>query len=230
MKEGDWYNAKLVEDTIEAADRDGRCFGYAFADVRRASCPNRDNADDERHLRAREAPRVYVERIDINGNTLTQDKVVRREFRLAEGDAFNSSGQAHDRAHQFAGLFPGELRGRAGRGQHARPHRPRSQPAGRADRRTCFRPVSRASKASFFQGSIRQRNFRGRGQTVGPVAQLFALFALRLDQLLRTLPVRSQHLRRHRHLPARLQQRLLQPPERDLRAGHHRFRCAPACR
>ena len=37
-----------------------------------------------------EAPRVYVERIDVNGNTLTQDKVIRREFRIAEGDAFNS--------------------------------------------------------------------------------------------------------------------------------------------
>ena len=38
-----------------------------------------------------ESPRVYVERIDVNGNTLTQDKVVRREFRLNEGDAFNTS-------------------------------------------------------------------------------------------------------------------------------------------
>src|SRR3546814_14668039 len=38
----------------------------------------------------RQAPRVYVERVDVNGNTLTQDKVVRREFRINEGDAFNS--------------------------------------------------------------------------------------------------------------------------------------------
>jgi outer membrane protein insertion porin family len=37
-----------------------------------------------------EAPRVYVERLDINGNTNTRDKVIRREFRLAEGDPFNS--------------------------------------------------------------------------------------------------------------------------------------------
>ena len=37
-----------------------------------------------------DAQRVYVERVDINGNTLTEDKVVRREFRLAEGDAFNT--------------------------------------------------------------------------------------------------------------------------------------------
>ncbi|MCE3590707.1 FtsQ-type POTRA domain-containing protein, partial [Escherichia coli] len=37
-----------------------------------------------------QAQRTYVERIEINGNTQTQDKVVRREIRLAEGDAFNS--------------------------------------------------------------------------------------------------------------------------------------------
>src|SRR3546814_9362491 len=37
-----------------------------------------------------QSQRSYVERIDINGNTNTQDKVIRREMRLAEGDAFNS--------------------------------------------------------------------------------------------------------------------------------------------
>ena len=37
-----------------------------------------------------ETPRVYVERIDISGNTTTRDKVIRREFRLAEGDPFNN--------------------------------------------------------------------------------------------------------------------------------------------
>ena len=38
-----------------------------------------------------EGPRVYVERINISGNTRTLDKVIRREFRLAEGDAFNTA-------------------------------------------------------------------------------------------------------------------------------------------
>ena len=37
-----------------------------------------------------EGPRVFIERIDITGNTRTKDKVIRREFRLAEGDAFNA--------------------------------------------------------------------------------------------------------------------------------------------
>src|SRR3546814_20198056 len=41
-------------------------------------------------FRVGDAPRVYVERIDINGNTVTRDQVLRREFRLAEGDPFHS--------------------------------------------------------------------------------------------------------------------------------------------
>jgi len=41
-------------------------------------------------IRVNETPRVYVERIDITGNTSTRDKVIRREFRLNEGDAFNA--------------------------------------------------------------------------------------------------------------------------------------------
>ena len=41
--------------------------------------------------RVKEGPRVYVERIDISGNTRTLDKVIRREFRLSEGDAFSTA-------------------------------------------------------------------------------------------------------------------------------------------
>src|SRR5436305_12694166 len=41
-------------------------------------------------LKITETPRVYVERVDITGNTTTRDKVIRREFRLNEGDAFNA--------------------------------------------------------------------------------------------------------------------------------------------
>ena len=41
-------------------------------------------------IKVGETPRVYVERIDITGNTSTRDKVIRREFRLNEGDAFNA--------------------------------------------------------------------------------------------------------------------------------------------
>jgi outer membrane protein insertion porin family len=90
MKKGDWYNAKLVEDTIEKLNETLGTFGYAFADVRPDYERNKDDLTMGLTFVIAEAPRVYVERIDVNGNTLTQDKVVRREFRIAEGDAFNS--------------------------------------------------------------------------------------------------------------------------------------------
>ncbi|HEX8669963.1 MAG TPA: outer membrane protein assembly factor BamA [Allosphingosinicella sp.] len=90
FKKDDWFNAKLVEDTITHLNESLGLFGYAFADVQ----INYDR-DKETHtmaptLTVAETPRVYVERIDINGNTVTRDKVIRREFRLAEGDPFNS--------------------------------------------------------------------------------------------------------------------------------------------
>src|SRR5690606_28633556 len=60
------------------------------ADVRPQFSRNPDGLTMSVVFQINEAPRTYVERVDVNGNTLTQDKVVRREFRLAEGDAFNS--------------------------------------------------------------------------------------------------------------------------------------------
>ena len=90
MKSGDWYNAKQVEDAVTSLNETAGLFGYAFADVQ----PNFQRDAEAKTMsvtfEVAEAPRVYVERIDINGNTITRDKVIRREFRLAEGDPFNS--------------------------------------------------------------------------------------------------------------------------------------------
>ncbi|MFM5915920.1 MAG: outer membrane protein assembly factor BamA, partial [Novosphingobium sp.] len=90
MKKGDWYNAKMVEDTIDKLNETLGTFGYAFADVRPEYARSKEDLTMGLTFQIAEAPRVYVERVDVNGNTLTQDKVVRREFRLSEGDAFNS--------------------------------------------------------------------------------------------------------------------------------------------
>ncbi len=90
MKKGDWYNAKQVEDTVDTLSETAGLFGYAFADVSPDFNREKDTLTMGINFRIANAPRVYVERVDINGNTLTQDKVIRREFRLAEGDAFNS--------------------------------------------------------------------------------------------------------------------------------------------
>jgi len=90
IKPGEWFDAKRVEDTVTALNELAGARGYAFADV----SPSYDRDVEKRLMnltfRVAETPRVYVERINIQGNTVTRDKVIRREFRLNEGDAFNA--------------------------------------------------------------------------------------------------------------------------------------------
>ena len=90
IKPGTWFNAKLVEDAVTNLNEAAGNLGYAFADINPAY--DRDSEKKLMNLTIRVAPtpRVYVERIDITGNTSTRDKVIRREFRLNEGDAFNA--------------------------------------------------------------------------------------------------------------------------------------------
>ncbi len=88
---GDWYDGEAVERLTQDLTQEAQNRGFAFADVRPQV--KRDRAKHEISLTfdITQGPRVYVERIDINGNVRTMDKVVRREFRLAEGDAFNAA-------------------------------------------------------------------------------------------------------------------------------------------
>ena len=90
IHKGEWYNAKTVEDTVTKINEQAGQLGYAFADVRPQLNTDKQARTMSVDFHVGQSPRVYVERIDINGNTHTRDKVIRREFRLAEGDAFNS--------------------------------------------------------------------------------------------------------------------------------------------
>ena len=88
---GDWYDADEVEKSVSNISEAVGSLGYAFVDVRPNIQRNRDNNTVDVTFDVQEGPRVYVERINISGNTRTLDKVIRREFRLAEGDAFNTA-------------------------------------------------------------------------------------------------------------------------------------------
>ncbi len=86
---GSIYNADLVEKSIESMTIEAAKRGYAFASVR-----PRGDRDFERKLInltfvLDEGARAYIERINIRGNTRTRDYVIRREFDLGEGDAYN---------------------------------------------------------------------------------------------------------------------------------------------
>jgi outer membrane protein insertion porin family len=88
-RSGKWYNAEKVEKTTEALTLGSSLQGYAFAQVKPRF--DRDEAAGTINVTyvIDEGPRIYIERINIVGNFRTQDDVIRRQFRLAEGDAFN---------------------------------------------------------------------------------------------------------------------------------------------
>lgn len=87
---GGVFNADQVEaTTVAVTERLGE-LGYAFVDIEPQPSVNRDTNAVNINYVIRPGPRVYVERIDVTGNVRTLDSVIRREFRLAEGDAFNT--------------------------------------------------------------------------------------------------------------------------------------------
>lgn len=88
---GTVYNADQIEATVQRiTDEVGR-LGYAFARVEPQQSIDAENLTVAVTYKIDEGPRVYVERIEIRGNVRTLDEVIRREFRLAEGDAFNTA-------------------------------------------------------------------------------------------------------------------------------------------
>lgn len=90
LQPGGWFDAKAVEDAVTDVNEQAGNLGYAFADINPAYDRDAEKRLMNVTLKITETPRVYVERIDITGNTTTRDKVIRREFRLNEGDAFNA--------------------------------------------------------------------------------------------------------------------------------------------
>jgi outer membrane protein insertion porin family len=167
MKKGDWYNAKLVEDSIDNLSQAAGAFGYAFTQVDPEFQRDRETLTMGINFHIAQAQRTYVERIDINGNTQTQDKVIRREMRLGEGDAFSDFQikRSQDRINSL-GYFQDKFEIKRTQG---------STP----DRILLEAPVEEKStgelqlSAGFsslekfiIQANVTQNNFRGKGQTL----------------------------------------------------------------
>ncbi len=91
IEQGEWYDAETLDTTIDSLKDAVGDLGYAFVDVRPRINRNREEKTIDITFEVGEGPRVFVERIDITGNVRTVDEVIRREFRLIEGDAFNSA-------------------------------------------------------------------------------------------------------------------------------------------
>ncbi len=87
---GSLYNADEIDATIEDMTKLAGTLGYAFVNIRPRVKRDRETRTVSITYHVQESQRVYVERINIQGNSRTLDRVIRREFRLAEGDAFNA--------------------------------------------------------------------------------------------------------------------------------------------
>ncbi|MBR0697505.1 outer membrane protein assembly factor BamA [Bradyrhizobium lablabi] len=86
---GSLYNAEALEKSVEEMQIEASRRGYAFAVVRPRGDRNFENHTVSITFAVDEGPRTYIERINIRGNTRTRDYVIRREFDLSEGDAYN---------------------------------------------------------------------------------------------------------------------------------------------
>jgi outer membrane protein insertion porin family len=167
VQPGSWFNAKEVEDAVTNLNEAAGNLGYAFADISPGYNRDADKKLMNLTIKVGETPRVYVERIDITGNTTTRDKVIRREFRLNEGDAFNSQKvkRSQDRI-QSLGFFDPKFEIKQSEG--STPDRivlganVEEKPTGQLELSGGYSSLERF----IVQLGLSQNNFMGKGQTV----------------------------------------------------------------
>lgn len=86
---GSLYNAEALEKSVEEMQIEASRRGFAFAVVRPRGDRNFEAHTVSIVFAVDEGPRTYIERINVRGNTRTRDYVIRREFDISEGDAYN---------------------------------------------------------------------------------------------------------------------------------------------
>ncbi|WP_415920418.1 outer membrane protein assembly factor BamA [Tateyamaria sp. SN6-1] len=167
LKPGVTYSPTLVEAELGRLERQGQREGVNFLRVEpRISRNDRDLTLDVEFVLTR-GQRVFVERIDIEGNTTTLDQVIRRQFRIAEGDPFNPR-EIRDAAERIRALgYFGNADVNAREGSTADQVvidvDVEEQPTGSLNFGATFSNNDGFGVAIGFT----ERNFLGRGQTLG---------------------------------------------------------------
>ncbi|MBA3813645.1 MAG: outer membrane protein assembly factor BamA [Alphaproteobacteria bacterium] len=87
---GDWFNSREVEKIIDTLNTTIGEQGFAFIEIEPKLKRNPTTCMVDVDFVVKEGRHVYINRIDIVGNDRTDDEVIRREFRLSEGDPYNS--------------------------------------------------------------------------------------------------------------------------------------------
>jgi outer membrane protein insertion porin family len=163
---GEVYSSREVENAVQDIKFGLGGQGFAFVEVRPQTKRNREERTIDLVYRVSEGPRVYVERIDIEGNTRTLDSVIRREMRLIEGDAFDTAKLERSRRRlraidYFANI---DIKPEQGSRQDRAVVKVQveEQPTGELSLGAGFS----TSEALIGDISIRERNLLGRGQDI----------------------------------------------------------------
>jgi outer membrane protein insertion porin family len=166
IRSGDLYESDKIESAVDALTFAAGSAGYAFVEINPTYRPNPDTDTVDVTFNIAEGQRVYVERINVVGNTRTIDPVIRRELFLTEGDAFNRALLERSRNNLRALGFFSEVE--IAEVEGAAPDRSvvnvtvTEQPTGELSVGAGFSSVD-----SFVVNlGISERNFRGRGQNL----------------------------------------------------------------
>jgi len=166
IDEGDLFRSDDVEDAIDSLTYAAGIAGFAFVDVQPRLVPNEEDNTLDLTLVVNEGPRVYIERINIVGNTATLDNVIRRELRISEGDAFNrvllDRSRNRVRALGFFGEVDVEERPGSAPDRSVIDVKVEEQPTGELAFAAGFSSVD----SFLIDASVTQRNLRGRGQAL----------------------------------------------------------------
>ena len=166
IQKGDLYRSKQIEDAIDAITFAAGTAGYASVEVRPRVVRNPEDRTIDLTFVVDEGPRVYIERLDIVGNTQTLDHVIRRELRVSEGDAFNRVllDQSRNRIRQLGFFKDAKITEESG----SAPDRTvvKVEVEEQATGELAFSAGFSSADAFLFSVSASQRNFRGRGQSL----------------------------------------------------------------
>ncbi|MET0181584.1 MAG: outer membrane protein assembly factor BamA [Caulobacterales bacterium] len=164
IREGDLFKGDLIEDSIDAMSFVAGTSGYANVDIRPRIERNRETKKVDVVFEVNEGPRVFIERIDIVGNTRTVDEVIRREMRIAEGDAFNrvllDRSKSRVRALGFFKDVTVEEQPGSAPDRSVVRVNVEEEPTGEL----AFAAGYSSSDSFLFDVSVSERNLRGRGQ------------------------------------------------------------------
>jgi outer membrane protein insertion porin family len=166
VKKGDQFRAKSIQDAIDTLTFAAGIAGYANVQIRPVEKRDPVNHTIGITFKVDEGARVYIERIDIVGNTQTLDRVIRREIRVAEGDQYNpvqlDNAKSRIRALGFFNPEKVEVTDEAG----SMPDRTviKVKVEEEATGELAFSAGFSSADAFLFSVSAQQRNFRGRGQ------------------------------------------------------------------